>query len=561
MVEPKEEQHPTKADPRLLAQPSGAMNVVAFYGRVAGWAGSVLLLAALFWASIAKAPLQHTPMPVRILGILALLCIAFWVYSNIHQLVIAIRTRGVQSALNSALFSVLVLAILVLLNYVSLRHEVFRGDLTKSKQYSLSTQTTKIIKGLDQKVTITAFVSDEQGNADTMRRLLHQYEVAGGNKLAVKLYDFKTDIDKAQEYGARYDGTMYVECGAEGAKRKEEIQGGTEEQITSAILAATTGQKTLICALTGHGEIGIEGGGPDKPAFGMLKSILQNQQYQVDPLNLVTLAKPEVPADCKLLIIAGAKYAPTAKEMTAIAQYVDQGGNLLLLLEPPPAPSFADLLKAHGVTPLAGQVKDPLSSAEGNPQILAALPQDHDVTRGLQYIVLPTTVAFDVEESTPPPSMPGAPPPPSDSKAKPLLKTSDAATVANLAGRRGPFSVAVAVDESPAPPPQMPGQPPQEQPSSERKSRLLIVGDSDFITDNFISQLGGLGRQNLAFAAMSINWLVKNEKLVTIPPKEPEERPYSVTDAQRRFTWALTAGIVPLLIIIAGAFIWWRRRV
>jgi len=107
----------------------------------------------------------------------------------------------------------------------------------------------------------------------------------------------------------------------------------------------------------------------------------------------------------------------------------------------------------------------------------------------------------------------------------------------------------------------MPGQPPQEEPAGERKSRILIVGDSDFITDNFIGMLGGLGRQNLAFAAMAVNWLVKNEKLVSIPAKEPPERPYSVTDAQRRFTWALTAGIVPLLIIIAGVLVWWRRRV
>jgi ABC-type uncharacterized transport system involved in gliding motility auxiliary subunit len=239
---------------------------------------------------------------------------------------------------------------------------------------------------------------------------------------------------------------------------------------------------------------------------------------------------------------------------------VDQGGNLMLLLEPPPAPDFADLLKAHGVTPLDAQVKDPLSSAEGNQAILATMPQEHDVTRGLQFVVLPTSIAFDVQEAAPPPSMPGAPPPPSGDKAKPLLKTSDSASVANLAGRRGPFSVAVAVDESPAPPPQMPGQPPQEEPAGERKARLLVVGDSDFITDNFINMLGGLGRQNLAFAAMSVNWLVKNEKLVSIPAKEPPELPYNVTDAQRRFTWVLTAGIVPLLIIIAGVFIWWRRR-
>lgn len=554
------QQHP-KRDPRLLPVPSGALTAVALYGRMAGWAGSLLLLAALGLLGVTKS--LHG-LPIKVGGILGLVCIAFWVYSNIHQLVIAVRTRGMQTALNSALFTVLVLAILVLVNYVGGRHQIFHTDLTKNKQYSLSDQTIKILKALDKKVTITAFISEENQRGDEMRRLLNDYDRAA-SRLEVKFYDFKTDVDKVQEYGAKFDGTMFVEAGEEGAKRKEEIQGGSEEQITSTILAATTGQKTRICFLTGHGETGPESaGGPEKPSYSALKSILTNQQYQVDTLNMVTQKLPQVPGDCKLLVVAGAKYAPTPAELKAITQYVDQAGNLLLLLEPPPAYDFADLLKAHGVTPLPGQVTDPLSSAEGNQQILAAVPQEHDVTHGLQLVVLPTTIAFDVQESAPPPAMPGAPPPPSDQKARPLLKTSDAATVAGLTGRRGPFTVAVAIDESPAaPPPQMPGMPPQPQPESERKSRIIAIGDADFATDTWFDTLGGmrgLGGQDMAFAAMSVNWLVKNEKLVSVPPKQPADKPFSVTDSQKRFVWLMTIGIVPLLIILAGVFIWWRRR-
>lgn len=556
MAENKHEQLQRRHDPRLMPAPSEALTTLAFYGRMAGWAGGILLLAALFWASVVKT-IDRTP--IKVIGILAILCIAFWVYSNIHQLVVAIRTRGVQSALNSALFSVFILAILVLANYMGGRHEVFRADLTKGKEHSLADQTVKIIKDLDKKVTITAFISPEQFNYEELSRLLDEYDRKGGAKLEVHKYDFKTDIDKVQEYGARFDGTMYVESGEEGAKRKEEIQGGTEEQITSAIYAVSTGQKTRICVLTGHGEVTPDSAAADKPGFGMLKSILENQQYQVDTLNLITQKTPQVPGDCKLLIIAGAKYAPTPKEMAAISKYVEQAGNLLLLLEPAPAPNFAEFLKAHGVTPLGGKLADPLQSAEGNQQILATTPENHDVTAGLQFVVLPTAIAFDVEEAAPPPAMPGAPPPP-DQKTKSLLKTSDAAVITGVSGRRGPFSTAVAVDESPAPPPQMPGMPPQEQPAGERRARIIVVGDSDWVTDNFINQLGGLGRQNLAFAAMSVNWLVRNEKLVSIPPKEPVEKPFNVTDAQKRFTWALTAGIVPLLIIAAGVFVWWRRR-
>lgn len=557
MSEEKEQAQPTPQTPRpALPVISEQMATLAYYGRLSGWAGAILLLVTLFWISVVK---SLNRLPIKVLGIIALLGLAFWIYTNIHQLILSIRTRGVQSALNSGLFSLFILGIIVLINYIGYRHEVFRVDLSKGRQYSLAEQTVEILKKLDKPVTITAFISNEYYNEEKLRRLLREYDLRGGSKLEVRFYDFKTDIDKVQEYGARFDGTMYVETGSGDNKRKEEIQGGTEEQITSAILAVTTGEKTRICVLTGHGEATPDGGGPDKPGFSMLKSILQNQQYKVDTLNLLTQKDPQVPSDCKLLIIAGPRYAPTKKEMDAINKYVDQGGNVFLLLEPPPAPDFADFLKAHGVTPLAGQVTDPMSSAEGNPQILATLPESHDVTRGLQFIVLPTSIAFEVQEAEPPPAMPGSPPPPQP-KARPLLKTSEAAKVAGLSGRSGPFTVAVAIDESPPPPPEMPGMPPQEQQSSERRARIIVVGDSDWITDNLISMLGGFGRQNLAFASMAVNWLVKNEKLVNIPPKEPPEMPFNVTDAQRRFTWLVTIGIVPLLIIATGVYVWWRRR-
>lgn len=544
-------------DPRLVCVQDDSLTALVLYGRIAGWAGSVLVLATLFWASIAH---TFNLTPVKVIGILGLLCIAFWIVSNISQLIVGVRTRGFQTALNSALFTVFVLAVLVMVNYIGGRHDVLRHDFTKNHQYSLSDATVNVISKLDKKVKITAFISNEAYNADDLRRLLREYQLKAP-KISVDTYDFKTAIDKVQEYGAKFDGTMFVESGEGTDKKKEEIQGGSEEQITSAILAATTGQKTHICFLTGHGEAGLQGGGgPDKPALTMLKGVLENQQYQCDLLNLMTQKAPQVPADCKLLIVAGAKYAPTPAEIGAIKKYVDQGGNLFLMLDPPPSPDFAEILKAHGVTPLATKVIDPLNSAEGDPAVLATQPQAHDVTRGLQLVVLPTSMAFDVQEQAPPPSMPGAPPPPSNSNAVSILQTSDAASAADQSGRRGPFKVAIAIDETPKPPPPTPGEQPPPAPETGRKSRIIAVGDSDFATDDLLPRLGGYGRQNLAFAAMAVNWLVKNEKLVAVPPKEPADKPFSVTDSQKRFTWVLTVGIVPLLIILAGGLMWWTRR-
>lgn len=549
---------PTR-DPRLTPVRDGSLTTLAHYGRMAGLAGLVLLVAYLLWAGTIR---SMTRTPVLVVGILSLLCIAFWIYSNIRQLMVGIRTRGFQSALNSTIFTVLVLGVLVALNYIGGRHDYIRHDFTKNKQFSLSEATVNVITKLDKPVKITAFVSDEAPGGDDLRRLLREYKLKS-SKITLDMYDFKMATDKVQEYDVRFDPTTYIECGQGAEKKKEEVQSGSEEQITSAILAATTGQKIKACFLTGHGEASLDAGGAaDKPSLAEIKGQLEKQQYLCEPLSLMTMAKPEVPSDCKLLVIAGAKYAPTAAEMDAIKRYLDQAGNLFLMLEPAPAPDFADLLKAHGVTPVAGKVSDP-GRMIGRPQILAALPQEHDVVGRLQVVVMPTSVALDVQEATPPPAMPGAPPPPSDQKAVPILTTTDRATLAGgVTGRRGPFKVAVAIDESPKPPQQMPGMeqaPPPED--NTRKARIVVVGDSDFATDAVLHGLGaGLGDQNFTFAIRAVNWLVKNDKLVAVPPKEPADKPFTVNDAQKRFTWVITVAIVPLLIIVSGSLMWWLRR-
>jgi ABC-type uncharacterized transport system involved in gliding motility auxiliary subunit len=207
-----------------------------------------------------------------------------------------------------------------------------------------------------------------------------------------------------------------------------------------------------------------------------------------------------------------------------------------------------------------------MNSAEGRPQVIVAARQEHETTKGLPMLILPVATGLEVQNAEPPPAMPGAPPPP-PSKAVALFKTADTAALATVAGappRRGPLTVAAAVDETPPKPQQTPGMPPQPEPQdSTRRSRLIVVGDSDFCTDQTIEMLGGprsYGQFNLAFAVMGINWLVKNEKLVAIPPKEAPEQPFSMTDGQRRFVWSLTIGIVPLLIIVSGTLVWWLRR-
>ena len=87
---------------------------------------------------------------------------------------------------------------------------------------------------------------------------------------------------------------------------------------------------------------------------------------------------------------------------------------------------------------------------------------------------------------------------------------------------------------------------------------MVVLGDADMMTDEVVMSYGVRG--NAYFVLNSINWLVANEKLISIPPKNDLPRYLTMNDRQQKFVWALVVGIVPLAIAAAGFIVWWRRR-
>jgi ABC-type uncharacterized transport system involved in gliding motility auxiliary subunit len=123
----------------------------------------------------------------------------------------------------------------------------------------------------------------------------------------------------------------------------------------------------------------------------------------------------------------------------------------------------------------------------------------------------------------------------------------------------GPFIMAAAIDESKKDkPPTPPGMPPEPETEEGPGTRIVVVGDAEFMTDRLIeaNQLWA----NAAFALNAINWLVGNEKLISIPPKETETPYLTMVGAQKAIATVLTLFVVPGLVVLAGGFVWWRRR-
>ncbi len=541
------------SDPRLQDESASLspLETAALWG---GYAAAVLLLVLIFWLAVNSSFILWQKI---LLGATVALGI-FWAVVHRQAITGAARARGVRLGANSFIFVLFVLGILVLVNVLAARHH-WRKDITEEQIHSLSEQTRSIVTELEQDLQIVAFINERDPRAGRqaaqLRNRLREYEMLSP-RVSVETYDPVLDTEKVQEYNVTPTSTSILVI--KSGEREEKIYGGDEEQLTSAILAVTTGEKARVCFLTGHGELSIEGS--QGASLGSIKATLEDQQYTVDTLNLATEEKPDIPGDCAVLVIAGPTEEIRQEEMDAIVDYAEQGGNLLVALERG-GPQMSELLGTYGVDPLDGVVRDRNAGYLGAAEIpMVQVTGGHRIVENLGRVPVALVTARPLEltdTSMQQPTPPGAPPPAQD--ATPLLETTASATLATsggdeTAGRSGPFTVAAVIDKT-QPPQQNPMMPsPQEE---QTGPRIVVMGDAEMMSDQFIN-LGLSG--NAYFVLNSVNWLMENEKLISIPPKKDLPRYLTMNAGQKRFVWALVVGIIPLAIGLAGFIVWWRRR-
>jgi ABC-type uncharacterized transport system involved in gliding motility auxiliary subunit len=86
--------------------------------------------------------------------------------------------------------------------------------------------------------------------------------------------------------------------------------------------------------------------------------------------------------------------------------------------------------------------------------------------------------------------------------------------------------------------------------------RLVVLGDSELVTDQFLAQ--NFGNQVLVTSA--VNWLVEREALVGIPPRPRERVNLTLTGAQLRWIYLLALVVLPGAGLVAGVAVHLRRR-
>jgi ABC-type uncharacterized transport system involved in gliding motility auxiliary subunit len=114
---------------------------------------------------------------------------------------------------------------------------------------------------------------------------------------------------------------------------------------------------------------------------------------------------------------------------------------------------------------------------------------------------------------------------------------------------KGPRNIAVTVELT------APMSPEKAKLKTSDKTRLAVFGDSDFAANSIISSLG-----NKDLALNTINWLMEDEALISIRPKAQQNNQLILTASQARIVMYSSTIFLPLLVLAAGAMVWWRRR-
>src|SRR5229473_1679660 len=269
-----------------------------------------------------------------------------------------LKARQTQYTAYAGVYILVVVAVLAAANFLANRYDK-SYDTTASKQFSLSDQTIKVVKGLKTDIQLTYFGGQNQFRP--ARDTLDRYSSLSP-KLHVTYIDPERKPQIAKAGGYRSDATVIVESGA----RRESAKSLSEEELTGALIRSLKSDERTVCVLSAAGEHSIDNS--DASGYSLFKQLLERDNYKVRTETLRPAAtggdKPlalgqtpatsslEVPKSCTVLVIAGPRNDYPVPVVSALKTYVETGGRALFMLDTPlrlgesnPPTENEDLLK------------------------------------------------------------------------------------------------------------------------------------------------------------------------------------------------------------------------
>ncbi|MFH7243662.1 MAG: GldG family protein [Spirulina sp.] len=493
--------------------------------------------------------------------------------------------RSTEAGANALVSVLAVLVILGLVNFLAVRYSS-RVDLTENQIFTLAPESQQVVQALAEPTRVLVF--DPNQNPQD-RQLLESYRRAGDNFA----FEFVNPYDNprlAQDFNVTQPGMVFVEQG----ETRRPVQTLTpsdrlsERTLTNTLAQLGTENALKAYFTQGHQEFAIDG---SETGFLQAATALGEKGFMVEPLDFATT--PTVPEDASVVIVAGPATEFFDAEVNALKTYLDQGGSLMLLIDPRTNPNLGSLLDPWGVT-LDNRIVLDTSGAGQLVGLGPAAPLvtdygDHPITRdfGTGRSFFPLVRPINVEEVP-------------DVTAVSILNSNAQSRAEALSAEgelqfdenappSGPYSLGVALsrpiskdnvaDSQPEEAAAEDGATDEENPDAEaeedtlledlvepgssadsdrtaQEARLVVIGNASFATDGlFEQQLNGDVFLN------SASWLGQaDDATLSIRPREVTNRRITMTVQQQIGLGVFALLILPLVGVILAVLLWLKRR-
>jgi hypothetical protein len=470
--------------------------------------------------------------------------------------------------------------ILILINYLAIQRLRMRFDWTANDRFALSPLTHQVLASLTNTVQVTVLYSREANTFSYVDGMLRQYALVQP-KLRLRVVDYNTDPNTAEllkathQLGANSDNMILFDNGVHPPRVVSEgelstydadigsmMRGGQKEirragfkgemLFTSALAMLGETRPARAFFLQGHGEHKMDG---EDALFGYRRfaQLIGTKGVTLDSIRLT--GTNQIPAECELLVIPGPEQPFTPEETRKLAQYLDNGGRVLLLLHPyrPHVRlGLDDLLLNWGMAAPPWYAGEKDMDQNNHNTLVTSNLGGHPITSPLARresrltFIRPRVVG----------TLPGEMLSPDAPRAEVLVATStNGMTLSDLrentiafrpgVDRYGAIPIAAAAEKGGV----------SGVTLGRGSGRLVVIGDSTVFGNQVLSSYS-----NANFAELTVAWLLDRSQLLAIGPKQLTEYRIDLSDRETRtLNWMLLA-VLPGSVLMLGFVVWFRRR-
>lgn len=423
-------------------------------------------------------------------------------------------------------------------------------DMTLMRRFSLSTDSRELLRGIEGKVKVTAFFPFFSELYRDVELLLRDAVSANG-KISYTFIDPLREKNLADEKKVDRIGTILIEAEdpqeSDAAKKlrtsrfeilDEEGLKRLERELVSNLLQVS-GKKRNIYYTQGHEEKSVSGNFKDDTIslFDENLRALRHHLKQLTPAEGFPAKMPQ--AD--LLLIIGPQRDFSAVEKKTLKKYFDDGGKILLALDPESSADFSFLLEPLKVKYARQKLHSDYALPPGKTTLQSVNYSEHAITAPFvkrpeerKITIFPGAGYFETgTESNP------------DFDVNYFLLSHFTSWVDKVPnGLRddkvepvASFKIGLAAL------------------SKKNGARLVAVTDSDFLVNRFADM-----QQNRELAMRLVGWLAEEDKLAGIVAGKYDDEKVKLTGTKDTVVFHLFLYIYPATLLLAGFMIVRAKR-